>query len=51
MFLLLENIFAKSRDEACEMVCLCACLGVCLPVSVCVCQMWELLPQPVTGVE
>lgn len=38
------NNFAKSRDEVFEMVCLCACLGVCLPLSV-------LLPQPVTCVE
>lgn len=32
VFLLLENVAAKSRDG--EFVCLCACLGVCLPVSV-----------------
>lgn len=38
------NNFAKSRDEVFEMVCLCACLGVRLPLSV-------LLPQPATCVE
>lgn len=27
-------------------VCMFGC--VCLPVSVCVFEMWELLPQPVT---